>query len=256
MKLRNIRSKVKDQDVQVEFFTSVPGLSKIEECLPKPAKSFLPEWWKNVPSHSKLNNLKESVVAQNMTAKQCPSFVDYFSQGYIVPMWADTTLKYNEKSQEWTWRCGAQNSPFKIEVHPNSQFIDYAPASFKGSPASFVFKLVSPWQIKTPKGYSVLSLPLFFHFNEDISAVPGVTDTDYFYVVNQQVLYHGKGQEVFIPRGTPLVQIIPFERKKYSLKIEEYNEEFSDAMKILDAEMTSQFNGQYRKMQRLHKKHT
>jgi hypothetical protein len=84
--------------------------------------------------------------------------------------------------------------------------------------------------------------------------MPGVTDTDYFHVVNQQVLYHGNGREVFIPRGTPLVQIIPFERKSYVIETSEYSEEFKDAMNVLDAEMTSQFSGQYRKMQRLHKK--
>jgi hypothetical protein len=241
-------------DVKIEFTTSVLGLNKIEECLPKPAKNFIPDWWKLIPSYSKLNNMQESVVAQNTTARQCPSFVDYFSQGYIVPMWADTTLKYNEVSKEWNWRCGSQDSKFKIEVHPNSQFIDYAPASFRGSASSFVFKLVSPWQIRTPKGYSVMSVPVFFHFNNDISAMPGVTDTDYFHVVNQQVLYHGNGREVFIPRGTPLVQIIPFERKSYVIETSEYSEEFKDAMNVLDAEMTSQFSGQYRKMQRLHKK--
>ena len=242
------------EEIRIEFITSVAGLDKIDECLPKLAKNFIPEWWKLIPSHGKLNNLEESVVGVDTTAKQCPSFVDYFSQGYIIPMWADTTLKYNEVSKEWTWRCGAQNSQFKVEVHPNSQFIDYAPSSFRGSAASFIFKLVSPWQIRTPEGYSVMSIPLFFHFNNDISAVPGVTDTDYFHVVNQQVMYHGDGKEVFIPRGTPLVQIVPFQRKKYSIEVKGYDDEFRNAMNVLDAEMTTQFSGQYRKMQRFNKK--
>ena len=80
-----------------------------------------------------------------------------------------------------------------------------------------VFKFISPWNLITPKGYSVLQLPMFYHFSNDFSVLPGIIHTDTHHELNQQILYHGEGKEIFIRRGTPLVQYIPFKRSKYNI---------------------------------------
>jgi hypothetical protein len=190
---------------KIQFISTVEGLESIEECLPKPANYFIPEWFKNIPSTNKLS------------VKNCPSFPDYFSKGYILPMWCDSKLSFNESSWEW-------KTPSKIftwNIHSNDQFLDYSHANFNGVDGQFIFKTTSPWRIITPPGWSILQLPLFYHFNKEWSVLPGIFDTDILSEVNQQVLYHGDGKEIEIKRGDPFVLYIPFKRSdklKHSIR--------------------------------------
>jgi hypothetical protein len=186
---------------KIQFISTVEGLESIEEYLPKPAKHFIPQWFKNIPS-----SLEETV-----TIKHCPSFPDYFSQGYIIPMWCDVKLKYDNEGN-WSW-----NTPTSLvswDIHGNDQFLNYTEAKFNGIDGQFVFKANCPWRIITPPGWSVLQLPLFYHFNQDWSVLPGVIDTDIWHEINQQVLYHGNGEDVIIKSGDPFVLYIPFKRSE------------------------------------------
>jgi hypothetical protein len=196
---------------KIQFISTVEGLESIEECLPRPAKHFIPKWFKNIPSNANGGS----------TVKSCPSFPDYFSQGYIIPMWTDVKLNHNKES--WSW-----NTPTNLvswDAHGNQQFLDYAKTNFNGVDGQFVFKAICPWRIITPSGWSVLQLPLFYHFNQEWSILPGIIDTDIHHEVNQQVLYHGNGKEIIIKRGDPFVLYIPFKRSNKINHIVKYQTE-------------------------------
>ena len=223
----------------IKFVSSVQGLDQIDDCVPKPAKAYVPEWFKSIPSQVE------------GTVRQCPAFPDFFSQGYVIPMWMDTVLKHNPSTSQWKVDQ-ASNSLEKWSAHPNNQFIDFVDSSFNGVPGQFVFKTNCPWFIITPPGWSVLQLPLFYNFNKDYSVLPGVVDTDIHHEVNQQVLYHGDGKDVIIKRGDPLALYIPFERKKLDYSVgysseEEKNKIISSTMKRITKFPLS---GAYRKMQK------
>jgi hypothetical protein len=181
---------------KIQFISTVEGLESIEECLPRPAKHFIPQWFKDIPSKD------------FMTAKTCPSFPDYFSQGYIVPMWCDAELSCDKDT--WSWKTSYDLITW--DIHPNAQFLDYTKTSFNGTDGQFIFKTNCPWRIITPPGWSVLQLPLFYHFNKEWSVLPGVVDTDIHSEINQQVLYHGNGKTIRISRGDPFVLYIPYKR--------------------------------------------
>jgi hypothetical protein len=187
---------------KIQFISTVEGLESIEECLPRPAKNFIPQWFKDIP-------LKENFMS---TVKICPSFPDFFSQGYIIPMWSDVKLKFDKENQSWEWKTPINN--FNWDIHPPDQLLSHTKVGFNGIDSQFVFKAGSPWKIITPPGWSVLQLPLFYHFNKEWSVMPGIIDTDIHSAVNQQVLYHGDGKEITINRGDPFVLYIPFERSK------------------------------------------
>ena len=224
---------------KIQFISTVEGLESIEECLPRPAKHFIPEWFKDIPSQ----------VEDAVTVKYCPSFPDYFSQGYILPMWTDTKLTYNADS--WAW--GTSTNKFTWSIHKNHQFINYAKVKFNGSDSQFVFRADCPWRIVTPPGWSVLQLPLFYHFNKDYSVLPGIIDTDIHHEINQQVLYHGNGGTVDIACGDPFVLYIPFKRSnklKHEIfyQTEKNKRDFSGK----DLRFFQKFkpNGAYRELQR------
>jgi hypothetical protein len=181
---------------KIEFVSLVEGLESIEECRPRPAKYFIPKWFKDIPSNDPT------------TVKRCPSFPEYFSMGYIMPMWTDMELKF--KDGEYNWQT--PDEIFTVSIHGQDQFIDYVQPSFHGVEGQFVFKATTPWRIITPPGWSTLQLPLYFDFNKEFSIFPGIVDTDIFHEINQQILYHGNGDQITIKRGTPLALYVPFKR--------------------------------------------
>jgi hypothetical protein len=194
---------------KIQFISTVEGLESIEECLPRPAKHFVPKWFKDIPNTS------------NISVKVCPSFPDYFSQGYIVPMWCDSKIKFD--GMNWFWETAINE--FSWDMHGKEQLLDHTEATFNGTNGEFVFKAISPWRVITPPGWSVLQLPLFYHFNKEWSVLPGVIDTDIHHGINQQVLYHGHGKEVIIKRGDPFVLYIPFKRSNKIKHIVKYQTE-------------------------------
>jgi hypothetical protein len=227
---------------KIQFISTVEGLESIEECLPKPAKHFIPQWFKDIPS------------AKIGTVKDCPSFPDFFSQGYIIPMWADVELQANE--DKWKWEVSMKE--FSWSIHENNQFVDYVNANFNGTKSQFVFKANCPWRIITPPGWSVLQLPLFYHFNQEWSVMPGVIDTDIHTEINQQVLYHGDGEEIKINCGDPFVLYIPFKRSnKLKHDIRYQTKDDIKKFKINNFLINNLFhpNGNYRKLQRKRDKH-
>ena len=222
---------------KIQFISTVEGLESIKECLPRPAKHFIPQWFKDIP-----NNIEGTV-------KVCPSFPDYFSQGYIIPMWTDVKLKYDNGL--WSWKTPADQ--IKWDVHGSDQLLNYTDVSFNGISGQFVFKAICPWRVITPPGWSLLQLPLFYHFNKEWSVLPGVTDTDIDSEINQQVLYHGNGEEIIIKRGDPFVLYIPFKRsEKLNFEIKYQTEKNKKRFKKDTFNLHSSFrpNGAYRKLQR------
>ena len=222
---------------KIQFISTVEGLESIEECLPRSAKNFIPQWFKDIPN------------TIDGTVKVCPSFPDYFSQGYIIPMWSDAKLIF--KDNAWSWRTPIDF--FNWDIHLNEQFLDYKKTTFNGIDGQFVFKTICPWEIITPPGWSVLQLPLFYHFNQEWSVLPGVIDTDIHHTINQQVLYHGNGKEIIIKMGDPFVLYIPFKRSsklKHSIRYQTKDDIKNNKIKKLIINNSFSPNGSYRKIQR------
>jgi hypothetical protein len=231
----------------ISFVSTVPGLENIEDTRPKPAKEFMPSWWKTMPKADPKSNVA--------TIKTCPAISDYFSDGYIIPMWADTSIKYDKELDEWRVFCGRNGQEFPWSMHFNSQALDHATFKTFGQAATFIFKAVSPWKIITRKGWSVYQLPTFYHFDNDFSIMPGTRDTDIYHNLNAQVLYHGDGEEVHIKQGQPFIHIVPFKRTKTDMDVRYQTEKDKRILETESLRFSSIFladpiRGTYRKMQK------
>ena len=88
-------------------------------------------------------------------------------------------------------------------------------------------KIINPWIIKTPPGYSCLFLPPMHNTDDRFSIIPGIVDTDTFKLeINFPIVINGdkyKSLKTTIERGTPFVQVIPFKRQSWKMKIEPSN---------------------------------
>ena len=91
-----------------------------------------------------------------------------------------------------------------------------------------VYKLLNPWHIQTPPGYSCLFLPPLNRENKYFSIIPGIVDTDeYQSIINFPIILKQVNDEpidVTIWKGTPYVQVIPFKREKWKAEIKKLSE--------------------------------
>ncbi len=215
---RKMFSKKSFDNVKVKFIGTVPGITQDPLIQPQPSNKFLPNWWKTIPPYVE-NKEDWSSIRKGPTAKVCPSMAHYFSQGFVIPAWCDMSLIYNKSTDEWSWRTGREGNPYTISQHDNEQFVNHADYIFQGRKLTKLFKLNSPWRAVTPKGYSLLQLPMYYHSNSEWSVLPGIIDTDVYGELNQQICYFDDTKEVLIKKGTPLAQYVPFKRTKYDLVV-------------------------------------
>tara|TARA_R100001591_G_scaffold75106_1_gene82970 strand:+ start:739 stop:1485 length:747 start_codon:yes stop_codon:yes gene_type:complete len=193
---------------------------------PVPIKLNIPEWYKK---------LKHDLSQR--TIKGCMPFLDSLTTGYLLKVPVDIIIKHNVKNEETGerdgfWRTGDidetlmrqerinVNRP-KPDVHSHTQ-LKGSPAVDKNKKLPF-YKISNPWIIKTPPGYSCLFVPPLNNTDDRFSIIPGIVDTDsYKQEVNFPIVINGDKYDVLdtiIKKGTPYVQIIPFKRDNWKMKI-------------------------------------
>jgi hypothetical protein len=213
---------------EIEFSTHEDYFA-IEEDYPIPIKLNIPEWYKN---------LKHSL--DNKTIKGCMPFLDSITSGYLLKMPQDFNIRHNvdsknEKNEiikDSFQTFGLHNQPQLLNakyINLNSGVDVHLTKQLGGSPLvkknkNFPFyKILNPWKIKTPNGYSCLFVSPLNNSDDRFSIISGIVDTDTFpNEVNFPIVINGDKYpilETTIKKGTPYVQIIPFKRDSWRMKI-------------------------------------
>jgi len=215
-------------DKEIEF-SAHEDYFALKEDYPIPAKLNIPEWYK------KLDHTME-----NKTVKGCMPFLDSLTAGYILKMPQDFYVKHNvdnknEKGETikdsfqtyglWDmshqlWSKFVNLNSSTTEVHPVEQLKGSSLVN-KNKNLPF-FKILNPWKIKTPKGYSCLFVPPLNNSDDRFSIIPGIVDTDTLpNEINFPIIINGDKYPVLettIYKGTPYVQVIPFKRDSWKMK--------------------------------------
>ena len=216
-----------DKDIE---FSAHEDYFALKEDYPIPAKLNIPEWYKKL-EHTLLNR----------TAKGCMPFLDSLTAGYLLKMPQDFALKHNadakdekgnnikDSYQQFSLDGFSQllnaksmnlNSSY-LSIHKTFQ-LEGSPLVEKNKNLPF-HKILNPWQIKTPKGYSCLFVPPLNNSDDRFSIIPGIVDTDsYNLEINFPIVINGDKYptlETVIKKGTPYVQIIPFKRESWKMKL-------------------------------------
>ena len=190
---------------KIHWWSTIEGLEKVVPIVP--AKEVIPDWWK------KVERMITAKSDDKGTVRNCPSFPEYITQGFVVPLWCDLHVEITHKKFEWR----TPEKMFSFSSHADEQFRDWVPKHVKDN-TSMVLKPNCPWRIKTPPGWSVWQLPMYYDFNPLFEVLPGIIWSDRHHEINQQMLMKRYG-EFFIKRGTPLAMYVPYERNKYTYDI-------------------------------------
>lgn len=202
-------------DQIIEFVSTDVGLT--DKFEPLPAKKLVPQWFKNISPGPEL------------TVKECMPALDYLTSGYIIQNTWHVSLKQNvpikyfpnsRKEKYIEWQCAADQwagTNAYINMHTYNQ----CPMNMNDSPTDY-FKIMNPWLIKTPPGYSCLVIPPLYHNQKGYTMLPAIVDTDtYDAPINLSGYLTDYKNAVNIMPGDPLVQIIPFKRDSWKMSISE-----------------------------------
>ena len=213
-------------DKEIEF-SAHEDYFALKEDYPTPIKLNIPEWYKKL-DHTLLNK----------TIKGCMPFLDTLTSGYLLKMPQDFNLRHNVdnkneqgeifKDSFQTYGLHDQNSLLNAkfinlnsgkDLHP---IIQLEGSSFIEKNKNFPFyKIMNPWKIKTPQGYSCLFVPPLNNSDDRFSIIPGIVDTDTFpNEINFPIIINGDKYptlETTFKKGTPYVQIIPFKRDSWKM---------------------------------------
>ena len=182
---------------------------------PKPAKLYIPNWYKKIEPMKTPEFAKNGDVI-NKTLKNCMPFLDALTHGYIQETWTDIYIEVNDKGIEYYYATKPE-----IMAHREKSYFSASDVYY---PVEFVWK--EPWIPKMPKGYSVLYTQPFNNFNLPFRSLDAVIDADHYHHAHggQYPFYIHKGFSGLIPAGTPMYQIIPIKRESWESHISTYDE--------------------------------
>ena len=189
----------------------------IKNFKPVLASEVQPDWWKK----SKVQEIVRGRVRH--TIRACPAMEDWLKMGYYIVSSRNIKVHIGMSDEdvgsEISFADDFEGGEYSSPSHPVDQFGGVF--NFLGkdvAPVRDAFKMRNPWNITTPKGYSVFYLDPFLHQSPYFAVWPGILDTDKFNknIDNAQVIFYPKVDHSFIiEKGTPLVQIIPFRREEW-----------------------------------------
>jgi hypothetical protein len=212
-------------DKEIEFSAQEDYVA-LKEDYPIPAKLNIPEWYKKLEH-----------TAERQTIKGCIPFMDTLTSGYLLKIPQDFHLRHNVDNEEKTqkdsfhrwglhnWEnllvAKSLNLNSRMDIHTQKQ-LGESPYIEQNKNLPF-YKIINPWKIKTPKGYSCLFVPPLNNADDRFFIIPGIVDTDTFpNEINFPIVINGDKYpvlETLIKKGTPYVQIIPFKRDNWKMSI-------------------------------------
>ena len=209
----------------IEFSATPEYLATPDIEKPVPIKVNIPKWYKDLEHKM-----------EKLTVKGCMPFLDTLSSGYLLKLPQDIAVgldhfddngnplmhvRYSLQTEIAPKDGTNLNHGDHESTHPVFQLGD-SPLVAKNNGRPF-HKIINPWRIKTPPGYSCLFLPPMNNYHEPWSIMPGIVDTDTFPgEINFPIIMNGDKYpfiETTIKAGTPYVQIIPFKRTSWNMKI-------------------------------------
>jgi len=206
---------------------------------PIPIKKNLPDWYVNftVPEIPKKSEdyLFDSFIKKRKIIKNCMPVADYLQSGYMIPAWEDMFF-YKDSDGILKLRTTIdsylppEQRDSNHSYHNVKQFYDFSKTNIFSEyygernivkDENFnIIKLLNPWSIITPPGYSTLFMRPFYH-DQKINILPAIVDTDSFNSkINFPFFLNINIEETYrISLGDPLIMIFPFKRDSWKSDI-------------------------------------
>lgn len=191
---------------------------------PEPASRSLPRWFKDMPRYLNVDPNRDVPSRDFGTIRACPAVNDAMFAGYTIYLPADIFI--DATKDEITFNTGTFGNGSRIHDAGFDLITTHDPISTDGYQSVCDFhhqtlKWQTYWGIKTDDGYSTLFTHPFHRSDLPFQSVTAIVDTDKFATRNPYALFIKRGFKGIIPRGTPMMQVIPFKREDWQMQIVE-----------------------------------
>jgi len=183
---------------------------------PERANKFLPKFWKELPPYldqKAIQNPHSKLMTKVGTLKKCVGFTDLFSNGFILPNWADWQNEVLPSGVSVTANFNSEDVNSTFSGHGRTQF---------GEPLyknCGHIKIDSPWLFKEKTGVKFTWNGCPWHNTDAL---------ENFYVLSAIVNYKNqigtnvnafqrKGSIVQFTAGDPLIHLVPMSEKKVKI---------------------------------------
>jgi hypothetical protein len=213
---------------------------------PTPASKNIPEWYKRQPAYGAPE--EEQMLKRGgtgSTVKRCMPIFDIINSGYIIYVPCDIYIDATDPNKlKWSVPTTAGQLKRELVSSHAPEQVSHYPLNEKQYHKE-IFRIMPFWSVGTEKGYSSLFTHPFHSDPVPFRAFGAIVDTDKFISDGHLSIQIEKDFKGVIERGTPLVQVIPFKRDKYSMELVD----FEESNKILMAQrilIRSKFKNFYR----------
>jgi len=218
--------------MRIDFFCNKHLLGAVPS--PVPAVKAIPDYFRKIKPQN-------GPHPEDITVKKCVPFLDALSAGFIIPLWCDVYVFARNGQLTVDFPSGFMQST-TLGKHSISQIPDHP---FSKNPyGDMPLKWENPWIVKTEPGVSCLFTAPLNHLEKRFKILDGVVDTDTYYNnVNFPFLWTYGDGEFVIPKGTPLVQVIPFRREPIDCYVSSIDQDAKDKTRSI---LGTSFKDKYR----------
>jgi hypothetical protein len=205
----------------------IPASKEVELVVPhpKPAKLYIPEWYKKAtpPASEKKYEFSSPGQVKNLGVKACAPFQDALTHGYIQETWTDIHFSISEDGEsvlEYNYPVGPPIMSHR-DASLKTNFL--IPEGYYSN--EFTWK--EPWIPVLPDGYSMLYTTPLNNFSLPFLSVSAILDSDKYHheYGGQAPFLLKKGFKGVVPCGTPMYVMIPIKRESWVSEALEFNHE-------------------------------
>jgi hypothetical protein len=234
----------KKKKIVVDAFTKFTGIKELYPI--EPAHIFLPQWWKNLPSSYDIQDNNGIKVARP-TLKRCDGFTQNYKNGFIIPLWIDTTIK-TTLDGKWAYRLASNDSETLIDCHPRNEFGNEFDKLIH-------LKLHSPWMLEEKKGCQFYFTSPFWNQISQLGEFfipPGIVNYKHQYSTHINFLLPMADRQITLYSGMPLVHIIPLTDTDVEIKCHQISAQ--EHYQLYMKNYLGSFLGSYKKNKKLRNK--
>ena len=211
---------------------------------PEPAVKHIPEWYRNLSKFDKSND-DITLDPQNhlgtdgaqVSTKMCMPFFDATTAGYMYVLEDDLYVSLDESGKpSLSW-----NGP--VMLVDKRPIIDIVVPD-NCHPIHYGWRM--NWYYETPPGYSVLITHPMNRYDLPFYVQSGIVESDIWGLPVFIAFFLKRNFQGVIPKGTPIMQIVPFKRDSWELETIETEEEL-DRHELMAENRRSMLYGYYKK---------
>ena len=175
----------------------------IQASILSPSRTHVPKWYKDAERY--IGGKPQILPSKNTTVKACVPFLDSLTFGYIITLSMDVLVERKNSVINLSWPTGPE--PIQIRDKEGSATI---PVPVGHSSDRFVWKVNI--HLELPKGYSALITHPLNRHDLPFTTLSGIVDADAGMFPGNLPFFLREDFEGLIPKGTPILQLLPFKR--------------------------------------------